>query len=96
MNEIEKSWNEFLEKPFPEDCVGLEVEGIELVSLDTYSAGCIDTFIANKGNLDAQRISTLKDCLREIDKVLKHLKGDAKNYFEHLRLLSKQVLKSVP
>jgi hypothetical protein len=47
MKEIEQSWSIFLEKPFPEDCVGLEIEGIELVSLDTFSAGCIETFIAN-------------------------------------------------
>jgi hypothetical protein len=95
MKEIEKSWNEFLEKPFPEDCVGLEVEGIELVSLDTFSAGCIATFIANKGSLDAQQISILKDCLQELNKVVKHLNGDDKSYFEHLRLMSEQVLKTV-
>jgi hypothetical protein len=95
MTEIEKSWNVFLEKPFPENCVGLEVESIELVSLDTFSAGCIDTFIANKGSLDAKRISTLKSCFEALDKVLKYLDGDAKNYFEHLRSLSEQVLKRV-
>lgn len=95
MKDIEESWNEFLEKPFPEDCVGLEVEGVELISLDTFSAGCIDTFIANRGSLDAQRILTLKDCLPELDKVVKHLKGDAKNYFEHLRLMSEEVLRNV-
>lgn len=95
MNEIEKSWSEFLKKPFPKDCVGLEIEGIELISLDTFSAGCIDTFINKKGSLNVEQISTLKGCLKELGKVEKHLSGNAKNYFEHLRSLSAQVLKSV-
>jgi hypothetical protein len=95
MKEIEESWSTFLEKPFPEDCVGLEIEGVELVSLDTFSAGCIDTFVGNKGKLDATRISVLKNCVQDLDKVVKSLDGNAKSYFEHLRLLSVQVLKSV-
>ena len=95
MNNIEKSWNTFMEKAFPEDCVGLEVEGIELVSLDTFSAGCIDTFIDNKGWLDIERKTILKNCVQELDIVVKHLEGNSKNYFVHLQLLSEQVLKAV-
>jgi hypothetical protein len=95
MNNIEKSWNTFMETAFPKDCVGLEVEGIELFSLDTFSAGCIDTFIDNNGWLDIQRKTVLKNCVQELDIVVKHLEGDCKNYFDQLRLLSGQVLKAV-
>jgi hypothetical protein len=95
MKDIEKSWNDFLTQPFPEGYAGIEVNGVELASLDTFSAGCIDTFITNKGSLDVRRISILRDCVRDLNKVIKHLDGDAKNYFEQLRLLSEQVLKAV-
>ena len=95
MKDIEKSWNEFRAKPFPEGYAGIEVEGIELASLDTFAAGCIDTFIHNNGHLDQQRISILKDCSKDLDIVVKHLEGEAKNYFGHLQSLSQQVLRAV-
>jgi hypothetical protein len=95
MKDIEKSWNEFLVKPFPGGQAGIEIEGIELASLDTFAAGCIDTFIHNRGHLDQQQTSILKDCAKEIDVVVTHLDGEAKIYFERLRSLAKQVLHSV-
>ena len=91
MKGIEKSWSEFRAKPFPEGYAGVEVEGICLASLDTFSAGCIDTFVG-RGRLEQQQISSLKDCLKDLDLVVKHLDGEAKNYFDHLRSLANQVL----
>jgi hypothetical protein len=95
MNEIEKSWHHFLKKPFPEGIAGKEIEGIELAGLDSYSAGCIDTFIDNNGRLDQKRISVLQNCSKELDTVILHLDGEAKDYFEHLGNLAKQVLNAV-
>ena len=51
MEDIEKSWNEFRDKPFPVAYAGVEVEGICLTSLDTFAAGRIDTFV-DRGHLD--------------------------------------------
>jgi hypothetical protein len=92
MTEIKQSWQDFLKMPFPYGCAGTEVEDIDLASLDTFSAGCIDAFIDREGRLDRKRISVLKNCSRELDKVVSHLDGEAKEYFEHLRILTKQVL----
>jgi hypothetical protein len=91
MKDIEKSWNEFRAKPFPEDYAGVEIESICLASLDTFSAGCIDTFI-DRDHLDRQQLSVLKDCTKDLNVVVKYLDGEAKDYFEHLRSLAKQVL----
>ena len=91
MKDVEKSCDEFRAKPFPEGYAGVEVEGICLASLDTFTAGCIDTFV-DKGCLDRRRISVLKDCAKDLNVVVEHLDGEAKYYFEHLRSLAEQVL----
>ncbi|MGI8467266.1 MAG: hypothetical protein ACR2N3_02330 [Pyrinomonadaceae bacterium] len=91
MKKLKKSWNEFLKKPFPDNCVGKTMEGVELTSLDTFSAGCINSFIDNKGNLNQQQIQTLNDCVRKLHKVVDLLAEAEKDYFEHLLYLSKQV-----
>jgi hypothetical protein len=95
MNDIEISWRDFLEKPFPEVSAGVEIEGVDLAGLDTYTAGCVETFIERKGQLDRKRIHILQNCSRELDLAVSQLDGEAKIYFEHLRNLAKQVLVAV-
>ena len=92
MKEIDVLWSEFLARPFPEMCAGLLIEGIALAELDTYTAGCIDTFIGNDGRLDAQRTSILEACAKELETVVPRLDGEAKSYFEHLRTITGKVL----
>ena len=95
LNNIQKIWREFASRPFPEGCAGIEVQGIELASLDTFAAGCIDTFVSNNGCLDRERISILKQCAAEIEVVVPTLQGEAMDYFEQLQLLSQEVLRVV-
>ncbi|MDQ3652621.1 MAG: hypothetical protein M3458_20565 [Acidobacteriota bacterium] len=95
MNDIEKIWRDFEAKPFPEGYAGVEIEGIELASLDTFAAGCIDTFVRNEGRLDAGRISILKECAAELAIVAQKLEGEAQDYFEKLHLLTVKVLRLV-
>jgi hypothetical protein len=58
---IEDLWNEFQRTAFPKSCEGGEIQGIDLVLLDTYPAGCISTFIHTgnqyKYRLDEPRIA---------------------------------------
>ena len=94
MNDVEKIWRDFEAKPFPAGYAGVEVKGIELASLDTFAAGCIDAFVRNRGRLDLGRVSILKQCVSELGVVVKNLDGEAKDYFEQLRLLAERVLRS--
>ena len=94
MSDIEEAWNEFQSEPFPEGCAGLEIEGIELTSLDTFAAGCIDAFIASRVRLDPDRLTVLSRCSEELGIVVKNLDGEARSYFERLRLLTAKVLAS--
>jgi hypothetical protein len=95
LNNIQKIWRDFASRPFPEDCAGMAVQGIELASLDTFAAGCIATFVSNNGRLDAERITVLKKCAEEIEVVVPVLDGEAMDYFEELQLLSQEVLRVV-
>ena len=95
VSEIEIMWNEWKDIPFPSDYAGEDVEGICLVSLDTFAAGCIDTFVSRKGSLDAQRISTLKKCEKELEIISNKLEGNAKLYFEQLLLMTQKILATV-
>ena len=95
MKSLEESWNEFLDKPFPEGYAGEEIEGICLATLDTVAAGCIDTFLDNSGRLDQQRISVLQDCARDLHVIVKYLDGKAKDYFEQLQSLAERILEAV-
>ena len=94
MSDIEEAWDEFQSEPFPEGCAGLEVEGIELASLDTFAAGCVDAFVAGGGRLDPGRLSALRRCSDELGIVVQKLDGEAKVYFERLRSLAGKVLAS--
>ena len=95
VSEIETMWNEWKSIPFPSDYAGEEVEGICLVSLDTYTAGCIQTFVSRKGSLDAERISILKKCEKDLEIITNKLEGDAKIYFEQLLQMTQKVLATV-
>jgi hypothetical protein len=95
VNEIKAMWNEWKSLPFPANYSGKDVEGICITSLDSYAAGCIDTFISRKGSLDAWRISVLEKCRDDLEIVLPKLDGEARTYFERLLKLSKKVLSLV-
>src|SRR5438128_610250 len=91
-DEIEKLWLEFHNLPFPSELVTEDVKGVCIISLDTFTAGCIDTFISRKGHLDKKRKSTLNECQKELEIVIENLEGQAKTYFEKLSYLVSKIL----
>jgi hypothetical protein len=42
MIDIKEIWRDFEARPFPEGFAGVAVHGIELASLDSFAAGCIE------------------------------------------------------
>jgi len=92
VNELRVMWNEWNSIPFPAEYAGKDVEGICVTSLDSYTVGCIDTFVTRKGSLDASRITVLEDCRKELEIVLNGLEGDARRYFEGLLQITEKVL----
>jgi hypothetical protein len=95
VTEIRTMWDEWQAIPFPAEYGGKDVVGICVTSLDTFAAGCIDTFICRKGHLDKRRISVLEGCKNDLEVVVPSLDGDARTYFNNLLLLSRRVLQLV-
>ena len=89
--EIEKLWLEFRSLPYPESSAE-EVKGICVITLDTFTAGCIDTFISGKGRLDKKRKSILRQSQKELEIVVDNLSGEGKTYFEKLLNLTDKIV----
>ncbi len=92
MEEIEQLWQEHQAAGFPEGMAGEEIEGEELVSLDSFTAGCISAFIGNCGALDPDELECLTRCHEGLTKVLFKLAGEAAEYFSRLHRMSELAL----
>jgi hypothetical protein len=92
---IEALWREHAQAPFPGGLAGQEVAGICVTSLDTFTAGCIDTFISRAGSLDLWRAAVLGLCYRDLAVVVPELEGERWQYFGRLEQLARMVLEAV-
>ena len=95
LDEVEKLWLEFYELPFPVGLAGEEINGICVTTLDTFTAGCIDTFVSKKGKLDTKRISILVQCQKELRTIVENIDGENGKYFEKLLGLTSLILREV-
>jgi hypothetical protein len=92
---VETLWRDHCAVPFPKGLAGEEIAGICLVSLDTFAAGCIQTFLGYAGKLDDERLAVLDSCSRELAVVVPQLNGEGKDYFSRLEKLMRLVLETV-
>jgi hypothetical protein len=88
-------WREHCAAPFPERLAGQEVAGICVASLDTFAAGCIQTFVSHGGRLGDEKVAVLDCCRRDLSVVVKEMNGEAKEYFARLENLARMVLDAV-
>jgi hypothetical protein len=95
VDEIRSMWETWKKQRFPSEYSGKDVAGICVNSLDSFAAGCIDTFIFRKGRLDEQRISVLQKCKDDLEVVVSSLDGTAQTYFNNLLHVSTRVLQLV-
>jgi hypothetical protein len=95
VDEIRSMWDSWKAQRFPSEYSGKDVAGICVTSLDSFAAGCIDTFIFRKGRLDERRIAVLLKCKYDLEVVVSSMDGTAQTYFNNLLLLSTRVLQLV-
>lgn len=88
--EIELKWIEFYETPFPREAY--ELDGLDWVSIDSFSAGCISVYVGNRGKLDGERRDCLRKCVSDLEQALPKLNGETRVYFDKLLSLSNIVL----
>lgn len=95
MGEIEKLWSQFRKLPFPRDVAGEEIDGIDLVSIETFLAGCISTFLGSAKTLDLERTRILKKCMEDLEQILPKLSTENQNYFTQLHHIGNLVIKQL-
>jgi hypothetical protein len=84
-------WVRLKGKLFPSCCSGLDVRGIDLVSLDSDVAGCVSTFL-RRGRLDERQKEYLYYCDDCLDTVTLELQGYEGWYFRQLKALSSAII----
>ena len=88
--DIAAAWKAHVERKFPRGLGGNEVAGVCVTSADTFLAGCISYFVES-GSLDAERLSVVRSTCQDLERVLPHLSGEARTYFEELLKLGRGV-----
>jgi hypothetical protein len=92
---IDDLWRDHVADDFPPECRGAEIDGVDLVLLDSFIAGCVDTFLANDRDLDQRRTAVLRLSLRDAALAVRTLDGAASLYYARLELLAALVLAAV-
>jgi hypothetical protein len=95
IDEIQELWRVHQAAPFPKGIAGNEIEGEDMISLDSFTAGCISTFLDRSGSLDPRRLECLVRCCDDLRKVLPQLDGDAKAYYSRLYRMSQLALRAL-
>jgi len=95
IDDITTRWQEYMSTPFPRDCGDDEIGGVSLCELDAFTGACIGTYVGSGGKLDNHNKQILGECARELRSVIGGLSGDAKAYFERLRIMAELVIREV-
>lgn len=84
MDDIVKLYNEHLATRFP-DRRGDEVMGVDLVLIDSDTAGLIDKYIKSRGQLSSDDLRLLNHCHADLKTIIKELSGADRQYFAQLQ-----------
>jgi hypothetical protein len=82
--ELRLLWVAHRKIPFPADARGAEVEGVDLVLLDSLAAGCISSIVEQVEQGDSAKLSLLAELAQKIRTVSAHLDGETGRYFARL------------
>jgi hypothetical protein len=63
------------------------------MTLDTVISGCVVYYLESSDGLDNQRLTIVKDCLRDLDDLTTELETDCQPYFLRLRELGEMLLR---
>ena len=63
-----------------------------LMTIDTVISGCVVYYLDSANGLDDQRITIVKDCLRDLDDLTEALDTEPQAYFSRLRHLGSMLL----
>jgi hypothetical protein len=70
LNEVGRQYAQWLAMPFPAGLRGVDLANVSMVLLDADVVGCVQSWLANGGELDAARWDWLGRCLEDLDRVV--------------------------
>ena len=94
-SEILKLWQEHSSAAFPNGYSDKKVNQIDLALLDAETAGCIQTYLNQGGELDRERVKILRKCLVDLNTIVLLLNSEELTYFDRLRKLANLILQEV-
>jgi hypothetical protein len=94
MDDIVKLYNEHLATSFP-DRRGDEVMGIDLVLIDSDTAGLIDKYTKSRGQLSSNDLRILTHCHSDLKTIVKELSGADRQYFSRLQNIAGLVIEKL-
>jgi hypothetical protein len=77
-------WAAHLQQPFPSGARGAEVQGIDLVLLDSLLAGCVTSLLDPTGPLDYAKAALLADLRQQLRDIAPQLEGETGRHFARL------------
>ena len=90
LQHIFRIWVRLRQKLFPSNCSGLDVRGIDLVTLDSDVAGCVSTFLM-EGHLESKTMDALYYCDDCLSTVILELQGYEGWYYRQLKALTSAI-----
>ena len=91
--DIAQMWQAHCDRWFPPLLRGAEVGDIDVVLLDSDTAGCVSAWLSDGGHLDPHRTRILAACAKDLDTVLAAFThGEEQYYLQQLRILAAAVL----
>ncbi|MFF5974021.1 hypothetical protein ACFY7C_21085 [Streptomyces sp. NPDC012769] len=81
------------DEPWDRGWNGLEVAGVDLVSLDTRLGGCTSTWVANGGSLHERGMTTVRVILGQLEEVIPKLtEDDSPHVWHRLREMAQLIV----
>ena len=94
MDDIVKLYNDHLTTSFP-DSRGDEIMGIDLVLIDSDTAGLISKYIGSRGQLSGDDKRILNHCYSDLKAVVKELSGADRQYFARLQNIAGLIIEKL-
>jgi hypothetical protein len=91
--DITAMWQAHYDRSFPLRLRGAEIGNIDLVLLDSDTAGCVSSWLSNGGHLDPERTQILEACMQDLDTALEVFTDSEEHYYlQQLRILAAAVI----
>jgi hypothetical protein len=84
MATVAQLWTAHSQAAFPGRLWGADVAGVEMVLLDADVAGCVSTWLHDRGILDGQQWDHLAICEQRLIRILPELEGFEAEYYQRL------------